>query len=92
MEKLFGKRVLINIPEMKESTIQLNDSDKEALQKEAIKKWSQLEVFAIGDEVEKVQVGDKVYVQGYGLEGAEKVEIDGAMKLMVKEFDIAFKY
>ena len=92
MEQLFGKRVLINIPEMKESPIQLSDADKQALQKEAVKKWSQLEVFAVGDEVEKVKAGDKVYVQGHGLESAERIDINGSMKLMVKEFDIAFKY
>ncbi len=92
MTQLFGKRVLINIPEMKESKIQLSDADKELLQKEAIKKWSQLEVFAVGDEVDKVKAGDKVYVQAYGLEGAERIDVAGSIKLLIKEFDIAFKY
>jgi co-chaperonin GroES (HSP10) len=46
----------------------------------------------VGDEVEKVKAGDKVYVQTFALEGAEKIDLDGKIKLLVKEFDIAIVY
>jgi hypothetical protein len=90
--KLFGKRILINIPVIEKPVIELSPAQEAEREKEAIKKWTELEIFAIGDEVEKVAVGDKVYVQGFGLESAEKIMVGEEMKLLVKEFDIAFKY
>jgi hypothetical protein len=90
--KLFGKRILINIPVIEKPVIELSPAQEAEREKEAIKKWTELEIFAIGDEVEKVAVGDKVYVQSFGLESAEKIMIGAEMKLLVKEFDIAFKY
>jgi len=90
--ELFGKRILINIPVIEKAIIELSPAQEAEREKEAIKKWTELEVFAIGDEVEKVKAGDKVYVQSFGLESAEKIMIGEEMKLLVKEFDIAFKY
>ena len=90
--KLLGKRILINIPEIKKAAVELSPAQEEERQQEAIKKWTQLEVHAVGDEVEKVNAGDKVYVQTFALEGAEKIDLDGSIKLLVKEFDIAIVY
>jgi len=90
--ELFGKRILINIPVIEKAVIELSPMQEAEREKEAIKKWTELEIFAIGNEVEKVKVGDKVYVQAFGLESAEKIMIGEEMKLLVKEFDIAFKY
>lgn len=90
--KLLGKRILINIPVIEKPVIELSPAQEAAREKEAIKKWTELEVFAVGDEVEKIAAGDKVYVQTFALEGAEKIMIGEDMKLLVKEFDIAFKY
>ena len=90
--KLLGKRILINVPVIEKAVIELSPAQEEERQQEAIKKWTQLEVHAVGDEVEKVNVGDKVYVQTFALEGAEKIMIGEDMKLLVKEFDIAIVY
>ena len=90
--KLLGKRILINIPEIKKASIELSPAQEAEREKEAIKLWTQLEVHSVGDEVEKVKAGDKVYVQTFALESAEKIEIDGVIKLLVKEFDIAIVY
>jgi hypothetical protein len=90
--ELFGKRILINIPVIEKPVIELSPAQEAEREKEAVKKWTELEIFAIGDEVEKVKVGDKVYVQAFGLESAEKIIVGTEMKLLVKEFDIAFKY
>ena len=90
--KLLGKRILINIPEIKKASIELSPALEAEREKEAIKLWTQLEVHSVGDEVEKVKAGDKVYVQTFALESAEKIEIDGVIKLLVKEFDIAIVY
>jgi hypothetical protein len=90
--KLLGKRILINIPVIEKPVIELSPAQEAEREKEAIKKWTQLEIHAVGDEVEKVKAGDKVYVQTFALEGAEKIDLDGKIKLLVKEFDIAIVY
>jgi hypothetical protein len=90
--KLLGKRILINIPVIEKPVIELSPAQEAEREREAIKKWTKLEVFAVGDEVEKVAVGDQIYVQAFGLESAEKIMIGEEMKLLVKEFDIAIVY
>jgi hypothetical protein len=90
--KLLGKRILINIPVIEKAIIELSPAQEAEREKDAIKKWTELEVHAIGDEVEKVKTGDIVYVQTFALEGAEKIMIGDQMKLLVKEFDIAIVY
>ncbi len=87
--KLVGRRVLIEVPKKKESVIELSAKDEDAIMQEAMKLWTKLEVYAVGDTVEKVFPGDKVYLTTASLQNAEKVEIDGTIKLMVSEGDIA---
>lgn len=87
--KLMGRRVLINVPKKKESVIELTAKDEEILMKEAMVLWTNLEVYATGDSVTLVSAGDKVYLTTGSLQNAEKVEIEGEVKLMVSEGDIA---
>ena len=87
--QLKGKRVLLNKPEMKESQFELSEADKMALEMDMRKTWTKLEVYAIGDEVSSVKVGDKVYMGITGLQASEAVELEDGMKLMVAERDIA---
>jgi hypothetical protein len=84
-----GRRVLINVPQKKESVLELSAKDEETIMQEAMKLWTKLEVYAIGDTVDKLSPGDKVYITTGSLQNAEKVEIDGEVKLMVSEGDIA---
>lgn len=87
--QLKGKRVLLNKPEMKESQFELSEADKQAIEMDMRKTWTKLEVYAIGDEVESVKVGDKVYMGITGLQASEAVELEDGIKLMVSERDIA---
>jgi hypothetical protein len=87
--QLKGRRVLLNKPEVKESQFELSESDKHALEMDMRKTWTKLEVYAIGDDVESVKVGDKVYMGITGLQASEAVELEDGMKLMVAERDIA---
>jgi hypothetical protein len=87
--QLKGKRVLLNKPEVKESQFELSESDKHALEMDMRKTWTKLEVYAIGDDVESVKVGDKVYMGITGLQTSEAVELEDGVKLMVAERDIA---
>jgi DNA-binding transcriptional regulator/RsmH inhibitor MraZ len=89
MKSLRGKRVLITIPELKKSKIEISAQDEEAIMAAAMKKWEKLEVFAVGTEVEKLKKGDMVYAQSYALESGEKIEIDGKMRILIPDTAIA---
>jgi hypothetical protein len=86
---LRGKRVLINIPEKKESAIELTEKDKAMIEEQEMKKWTALEVYAVGKEVTEVSAGDKVYLPVSAIEGAERILIDNEVKMMINEASIA---
>jgi hypothetical protein len=90
--KLHGKRILVNKPEVKESAFELSEKDKALLEADMRTKWTALEIFAVGDEVEKFEVGDKVYLQMNALNTSEVIDVEGSLKLMVREHDIAITW
>ena len=89
-KKLRGRTILLSVPERKKSSIELSAKDEEALMQEAAKLWSKLTVYAIGEKVEEVVVGDQVYVRtsALNMETVERVEIDGSVKLVLNEGDV----
>jgi hypothetical protein len=87
--KLMGRRVLITIPKRKESVIELTPEVERQLDEAMIKQWTSLEVFAIGDSVQTVAVGDKVYISAESLARAERIPVGDETKMMVDEFDIS---
>jgi hypothetical protein len=89
-KKLRGRTILLSIPERKKSVIELSSKDEEAIMAEAVKMWNKLTVYAVGDKVEEVSVGDQVYVRtaSLNLEVVERIEIDGQTKLVLNEGDV----
>lgn len=87
---LRGRTILISVPERKKSNIELSAKDEEAMMQEAAKLWSKLTVYAIGDKVEDVEVGDQVYVRtgALNMETVERIDIDGSIKLVLNEGDV----
>lgn len=86
--KLRGNRVLLNQPEIKESVIELSPEDKKAFDEEQLKKFTEIEVFAVGDAVESMKAGDLIYISPQYLQYAQVIEINGEAKLLVREQDI----
>ena len=87
---LVGRRVLITKPERKKSSIELTAETEAAMEAEAMKQWIALEVYAVGEDTEKVKVGDKVYIGSNDLQSSEVVPMpDGTLKFMVHEGAIA---
>lgn len=87
--KLLGRRILVTIPKRKESVIELTAEVERQLDEQMIKQWISLEVFAIGDSVDTVKVGDKVYISAASLTTTERIPIGDEVKMMVGEFDIS---
>jgi hypothetical protein len=46
-------------------------------------------VYAVGEEVKTLEAGDVVYIGVNAIKNAEAIEVDGGIKLMVSEYDIA---
>ena len=88
--KLLGTRVLITKPIKPESTIVLSPEMEAEVERDMMKKWTHIEIYAIGDEVKTVKVGDIVYIPIYALQNADLLEMDDlTTKMMVAERDIA---
>ena len=89
-KKLRGRTILLDIPQRKESGLQLSAKDEDAIMADAVKMWNKLTVFAIGDKVEEVSVGDQVYVRtaALNMEHVERIDIDGSVKLVLNEGDV----
>jgi len=86
--KLLGKRVLLSTPKRKESIIELTPETERAMDKDMIKLWTALEVYAIGTDVTLVKAKDKVYVSVSSLSSAERIVIADETKLLVNEFEV----
>lgn len=90
-KELTGKRVLITKPVRKESSIELTNETKAMLDAEDMKRWTSLEIYAVGAEVTNPNtvIGAKVYVPTYSLSSSEIIEVEGALRMMIHEGDIA---
>jgi co-chaperonin GroES (HSP10) len=84
-----GHRVLLNRPRREERLIQLTPEMEEELNMKELANLKRLEVYALGEEVTNVKVGDFVYVNLMYLQSAELVEVEGEEKIMVRDSDIA---
>lgn len=81
--KLLGKRIMLDRPEQKQSSVQLTDAQQKEIDRGLMHEWTKLNVHAVGDEVETVKAGDKVYVYVNSLANAEVLEVDGSKKMIV---------
>jgi hypothetical protein len=85
-----GKRILLSKPYKEKSGIELTTTQQAEIDAELMKKWTNLEVFAIGEDVTAVKPGDKVYIPTFILQSAEIIDLnDQGIKIMVGEQDVA---
>lgn len=89
-KSLRGRTILLDVPQRKKSIVELSAKDEEAIMQEAAKLWNKLNVYAVGDKVEEVKAGDKVYVRtsALNMETVERIDIDGEIKLVLNEGDV----
>jgi hypothetical protein len=85
---LRGHRVLLKRPVKKESAIQLDAATEAEMEMEMMRKWTNLEVFAVGNEVKEIAAGDKVYITPDAIQNAGVIHVNGEVYLRVSEYDI----
>lgn len=90
--KLLGKRIMLDRPEQKQSSIELTEAQQKSLDMDLMKEWTKLNVYAVGDDVENIKAGDKVYVYVNSLANAEVIEIEGKKKMIISLPEIVLKW
>lgn len=88
-KQLRGNRLLLDLPNEGESKLIVDENTKEALEKEILQKLDKLNVYAVGDLVTDIKVGDKVLVEPSAIRGKAVVfTIGGERKILVSPFDV----
>lgn len=88
-KKLLGNRIYVEIPKKEESKLVVDENTKEALQREMLKKMSRLTVYAVGDLVTTINVGDVILVDPGALSKAHVIPLsDDNDVLLVSPFDV----
>jgi predicted transcriptional regulator len=88
-KKLNGVRVILSLPPRDTKGIELSPELKEELDREYAAQLDKLEVYAIGDAVEGIKIGDVVYVPTEELKRGTFVTINEESKLIVNSMAIA---
>jgi hypothetical protein len=88
-KKLLGNRIYVEIPKKEESKLVVDENTKEALQREMLKKMSKLKVYAVGDLVTNISVGDVILVDPGSLSKAHVIPLSDELDvLLVSPFDV----
>lgn len=88
-KKLLGNRIYVEIPKKEESKLVVDENTKEALQREMLKKMSKLTVYAVGDLVNNISVGDVILVDPGALSKAHVIPLtDDKDVLLISPFDV----
>ena len=84
-----GQRVIVTPPEIKKSAIEVDEKLQRELMEKEMKTWWNLTALAVGDEVVGIEPGDGVYVNPIFLHNAERIEIDGVERMIVRAADVS---
>ena len=89
IRKVLGNRVYLELPKKEESKLIVDENTKEALNKELIRKMAKLTVYAVGNTISDIEVGDKVLVDPSSLSKALIVPLTEEKDVvLVSYFDI----
>jgi hypothetical protein len=86
--KLRGSRVLLNCPPRKDLGLHLSEEAQREILIKELNEMTALEVFAIGDTVKDIEVGDKVYISPNTIMHAELVDVEEGQKFLIREMDV----
>ena len=83
-----GPRVVLTVPEIKKPSLTLTPELEKEFMENEFKKFDKLEVFAVGQEVPNIEVGDYVTINPIFIRSAERVMIEGKERMVVRHPDI----
>jgi len=87
-KQLRGNRLLLDLPKKEEGKLIVDENTKEALEKEMMQKLNKLTVYAVGDLITDIKVGDEILVDPAALQKSPVIPIAGENKLLVSLFDV----
>jgi hypothetical protein len=87
-KKLMGNRLLLDLPKKEEGKLIVDENTKEALEKEMMQKLNKLTVYAVGDLITTIKVGDEILVDPAALGKSPVIPIGEENKLLVSPFDV----
>jgi hypothetical protein len=88
-KKLFGQRLLLDLPKKEEGKLIVDENTKEALEKEMLKKMSKLTVHSVGTSIMDIKEGDVVLIDPSALQKASLIPLsDEENVLLVSPFDV----
>jgi len=87
-KQLRGNRLLLDLPKKEEGKLIVDENTKEALEKEMMQKLNKLTVYAVGDLITDIKVGDEILVDPAALQKSLVIPIAGENKLLVSLFDV----
>ena len=90
-KQLLGNRIYLEIPEEPKSALVLDEASKAELEKEKLKTYGRLKVYAVGNTVEHIKPGDEIMVDpSSAARGVVKIPLSEDKEvIMVSTFDIA---
>lgn len=92
-KQLRGRRILVTKPVSEtKSVIEITPEVQAELDRDLMKKWTRLTVFAVGSEVADIAAGDEVYINASMLANAELVQLEGVDYMMVLDHAVAIVY
>lgn len=91
-KQLHGIRVMLSLPNREKSLVPLLPETQKEVDREFWEKSEKMEVYAVGENVQGISVGDKVYLPVDELRRAVYIEIDGGMKVIVPQIAIALTW
>lgn len=87
--KLRGQRILLILPELPDMKVIVDEKLKNEIAQEYYSKADKLEVYMVGDLVNDIKEGDKVYVPARELQQGSLVEVEDKKMAMVNSLSIA---
>jgi hypothetical protein len=86
--KLRGSRLLLNCPPRKDLGLHLSEEAQKELLIKQLEEMTSLDVYAVGEAVKDIEVGDKVYISPNTIMHADLIDIDGDQKFLIREMDV----
>ena len=89
-KSLKGNRILLNLPKKEEGKLIVDENTKEALEREMMKKYQRLSVYAVGEGVADIKAGDELMIDPQALSKAPVIPMGGDEdnKILVSIFDV----